>query len=142
MDDSNDPSREKTIAIASNSVLEAIQHEKRISFSAEKCELLKMNCNNSFKVNGIGIKVVESARYLADLFNIKRDNSDMCRERHLKAEDTSVELCLLSRGLSFRIRKVENMLILYKTVFMPRLIYNCEAWSNLKATDYKIVQSA
>ena len=25
---------------------------------------------------------------------------------------------------------------------MPRLIYNCEAWSNLKAADYKILQSA
>ena len=23
---------------------------------------------------------------------------------------------------------------------MPRLMYNCETWSNLKAADYKIVQ--
>ena len=144
VDDIADPSREKASAIASNSVLEAIQHEKRISFSAEKCELLKINCNNSdgFKVNGIGIKVVESARYLGDLFNIKGDNSDICRERHLKAEGTSVELCSLSRGLSFGIRQIESMLILYKTVFVPRLIYNCEAWSKLKAADYKILQSA
>ena len=44
-------------------------------------------------MNGIGIKVVESAWYLGDLFNIKGDNSDMCRERHLKAKGTSVELC-------------------------------------------------
>ena len=59
-------------AITSNSVLEAIQHEKRISFSAAKCELLKINCNdNDFKVNSMGIKVVESSRYLDDLFNIK-----------------------------------------------------------------------
>ena len=79
-DDIADPSREKASAIAkNNSVLEAIQHEKRISFSAEKCELLKINCNNSdgFKVNGIGIKVVEFAWYLGDLFNIKGDNSDV-----------------------------------------------------------------
>ena len=62
VDDIADPSREKASVIASNSVLEAIQHEKRTSFSAEKCELLKINCNNSdgFKVNGIdiGIKLV------------------------------------------------------------------------------------
>ena len=86
-----------------------------------------------FKVNGIGIKVVESAQYLGDLFNIKGDNSDTCRERHLNAKGTSVELCSLSRGLSFGIRQIESMLILYKTVFVPRLIYNCEAWSNLTA---------
>ena len=124
--------------------MEAIQHEKGISFSAEKCELLKINCTNSdgFKVNGIGIRVVESARYLGDLFNIKGDNSDMCRERHLKAKGTSVELCSLIRGLSFGIRQIESMLILYKTVFVPRLIYNCEAWPNLKAADYKLLQSA
>ena len=79
VDDIADPSREKASPIA-------VQHEKRISFSAEKCELLKIYCNNSdgFKVNGIGIKVVKSAQYLGDLFNIKGDNSDMCRERHLK----------------------------------------------------------
>ena len=81
VDDIDDPSREKVSAIASNSVLEPIQHEKRICFSAIKCELLKINCNNSdgFKVNGMGIKVVEFARYLGDPFNTKGDNSDMCR---------------------------------------------------------------
>ena len=41
-----------------------VQHQKRISFRTEKCELLKINCtdNDGFKVNGIGIKVAESAR--------------------------------------------------------------------------------
>ena len=34
------------------------------------------------------------------------------------------------------------MLILYKTVFVLRLIYSCEAWSNSKAADCKILQSA
>ena len=71
-------------------------------------------------------------------FKITGDNSDMCMERHLKAKGTTVELCSLSRGLSFGIRQIESMLILYKT----RLIYNCEAWSNLKAADYNILQSA
>ena len=63
VDDIADPSREKASAIASSSVLEAIQHEQSISFPAEKCEPSKINCNNidGLKVNGIGIKVVESA---------------------------------------------------------------------------------
>ena len=34
VDDIADPSREKATAIASNSVLEVIQHEKRISFTS------------------------------------------------------------------------------------------------------------
>ena len=73
VDDIADNGRDKASATASNSVLEAIKHKMRISFSAEKCELLKINCNNSdgFKVNGIGIKVVESARYLGEILTSK-----------------------------------------------------------------------
>ena len=107
MDDIADASGDKADVIARNYVLEGIRHEKQISFLAEKCELLKINCNNNdgFKLNDVGIKVVESAQCLGDPFNIKGDSSDTCREIHLKAGGTSVELCSLSRGLSFGIRQ-------------------------------------
>ena len=42
VDDLADPNRDKQSALASNAVLQAIQHEKRLAFSAEKCELLKL----------------------------------------------------------------------------------------------------
>ena len=114
VDDIADPSRDKTRAVASNSVLEAIQHEKRISFSAEKCELLKINCNNDdgFKVNGIGIKVVQSLSGILATFLTSKQIT--CRERHLKAKGTSFELCSLNRGLSFGIRQIESMLYCIK----------------------------
>ena len=41
--DDLDPNRDKQSAQASNAVLQAIQHKKRLTFSAEKCELLKIN---------------------------------------------------------------------------------------------------
>ena len=34
------------------------------------------------------------------------------------------------------------MLILYQCVFLPRLIYNCESWSNVTDKDYQALQSA
>ena len=37
---------------------------------------------------------------------------------------------------------MENILILYPSVFLPRLIYNCESWSNMTPKDYKVLQSA
>ena len=43
VDDLADPNRDKQSAIASNAVLETSQHEKRLIFSAEKFELLKIN---------------------------------------------------------------------------------------------------
>ena len=43
VDDLADPDRDKQSTLASNAVLEAIQHEKRLTFATEKCELLKIN---------------------------------------------------------------------------------------------------
>ena len=34
------------------------------------------------------------------------------------------------------------MLVLYKAVFLPQLIYNCEAWSNLDKDDYMMLQNS
>ena len=34
------------------------------------------------------------------------------------------------------------MLVLYKAVFLPRLIYSCEAWSNLNKDDYMMLQNS
>ena len=34
------------------------------------------------------------------------------------------------------------MLLLYKTVFISRLIYNCEAWSNLTPKNYLTLQAS
>ena len=43
VDELADPNRDKQSALASNAVLQAIQHEKQLTFSAEKCELFKIN---------------------------------------------------------------------------------------------------
>ena len=32
------------------------------------------------------------------------------------------------------------MLILYKSMFLPRLIYNCETWSNMPKNDHETLQ--
>ena len=39
-------------------------------------------------------------------------------------------------------KQIESMLLLYKTVFIPRLIYNCEAWSDLTPKDYLTLQAS
>ena len=71
VDDLADPNRDKQSALASNAVLQAIQHEMRLAFSAEKCELLKINSKDDkcLKVNGRSMKQVDVACYLGDHFN-------------------------------------------------------------------------
>ena len=94
---------------------------KAVDFSAERCELLKISSKDDtcFSVNGRSMKQVDVACNLGDHFNRQGNNSYLCKERVTKAKGTIIELCS------------PYILLLYKTVFIPRLICNCEAWSNL-----------
>ena len=59
------------------------------------------------------------------------NNFDMILERTQKAVGTIIELFSLSEVAIFGKYQVSNQITLYKTVFLPRLQYNCETWTNL-----------
>ena len=88
------------------------------------------------------MKQVDVACYLGDHFNHQSNNSDLCEERVTKAKGTIIELCSLCKGVNIENKQIESMLLLYKTVFISRLIYNCEAWSNLTPKDYLTLQAS
>ena len=115
-----------------------------MTFSAEKCELLKINSKDDtcLKVNARSMKQVDVACYLGDHFNCQGNNSDLCEERVTNVKDSIIELCSLCKGINMENRQIETMLLLYKTVFIPRLIYNCEARSNLTPKDCLTLQAS
>ena len=140
-----DPNSDRNSALASNRIIEQIQHEKRISSSFEKCELLKMNSKykqGNIMVNGENIKTVDTARCLGDKSNSKENYTLLCKDRVDRAKCSTFELIALCREVKFGTRQIGNMLILYQSVFLPRLIYNCESWSNMTPKDYKVLRSA
>ena len=57
-----------------------------------------------------------------------------------RARGSIHELLALCREVTFGTQQIETMLILYQSIFFPRLIYNCE--SNLRTKDYQALQSA
>ena len=146
VDDIADPNSDRNSALAINIIIEQIQHDKRIRFSFEKCELLKMNSKykqGNIMVNGESIKTVDTAKYLGYKFSSKGNYTDLCKDAVDRAKGSTFELIeSLSREVKFGTRQIENMLILYQSVFLPRLIYNCESWSNMTLKDYKALQSA
>ena len=87
------------------------------------------------------MKQVDVACYLGDHFDRQGNNSDLCKERITKAKGIIIELCSLCKGIHMENKQIESMLLLYKTVFIPRLIYNCEAWSDLRLKDYLTLQT-
>ena len=145
LDDIADPNNDEVSAKFSNNIVEQIQYEKRLTLSSEKCELLKVNSrckHGSITVNGENIKSVGVAWYLGDQFNSKGDYVDLCKERVGRAKGSTFELIALCREVKFGTRQIESMLILYQSVFLPRLICNCESWSNMTDKDYQALQSA
>ena len=77
---------------------------------------------------------------VGDVFNDKGDNTALCKDRADKAVSTIIELFSICKEVNFGKFKISNLLTFYQSVFILRLIYNCEAWSNLKAKDYQVLQ--
>ena len=66
----------------------------------------------------------------------------MWKDRHNKVKGIIMELFALSKSIKFGIKQIESLLLLYKTKFLPRLIYDCEAWSGLTTNDLKTLKSS
>ena len=103
------------------------------SLNSESSNYLFLYRTSSFKRRGV---------YLDDKFNSKGNYTDLCKDRVDRAKGSTFELIALCREVKFSTRQIENVLMLYQSVFLPRLIYNSESWSNITPIDYKTLQSA
>ena len=88
------------------------------------------------------MEVKDSFRYLGDIFSSKGDNMAMIEKRMKRSVGSTIELISLCKEVQFGDSQINNMLLLYQSIFWPRLIYNCEAWSNISENDYKQLQNA
>ena len=134
VDDLADPSHNIQSASASNQIIEQIQHEKRLKFSSRNCELLVIGqvedqCN--LEVNNTTIKQVQHVKYLGDLINSQGNNCDLIKSRIDRSYGSFTELISICQDAYFGSKQIEIMLLLYRSVYLPRLIYNCESWSKL-----------
>ena len=106
VDDLADPNSDKNFAYESNLINHNVQKEKRIKFSSEKCELLKINSvddKENIIVNDTPIKQVHVSKYLGDHFNAKGNNTDMCKERTAKAKGSTIELISLCKEVNLSV---------------------------------------
>ena len=66
----------------------------------------------------------------------------MIEERIKRSVGSTIELISLCKEVQFGDSQINNVLSLYQSIFLPCLIYNCEAWSIISENDYKQLQSA
>ena len=129
----------------SNKLIENIQHAKRLDFSSKKCELLKVGSKSSdwlIYVNNKSITNSECTKYLGDHFNSFDTSSDLVDARVKQAKGSTTELIVMCKEAQFSSNQLSAMLLLYRSVFLPRLIFNCETWSILTKSEVKLLQKA
>ena len=88
------------------------------------------------------MKVEETFKYLGDTFNSKGNNVALCKHRVDKSVGSIIEIISLCKETNFGKHQIFSMMVMYQSVFLPRLIYNCESWSNLTHKDISNLQGA
>ena len=98
------------------------------------------NCN--LEVNSTTIKRVEHVKYLGDFINSLGNNFDLIKSGVDRSYGSVTELIAMCKEAYFGSKQIEIMLLLYRSVYLPRLIYNCESWSKLTKNDICELQKA
>ena len=145
VDDIADPNNGYFEALKSNQTISSIQNRKRLTFSAEKCKILKINStynSSSLFLSGVKLEADPQFRYLGDIFNNKGNISSLCEDRAQKATGSSYEIISLCKESVLGNTQISDMILLYHTVSIPRLIYNSESWSNLSSENYVLLQKS
>ena len=60
----------------------------------------------------------------------------MIKDRVGKAVGTTNEIISLCKEVNYGKNQISNMLLLHRSIFIPRLIYNCETWTKVILKDY------
>ena len=97
VDDIADPNNGYFEVLKSNQTISSIQKRKRLTFSAEKCKILKINStdnSSSLFLSGIKLEADPLFKYLGD----KGNNSSLCEDRAQKAQAPAMKLFHYARS--------------------------------------------
>ena len=67
-------------------------------------------------------------------------NSDFVDARVEKAKGSTIEVIAMCKEAHFSSDQLSALLLLYRSVFLPRLIFNCETWSILTRSEVESLQ--
>ena len=77
---------------------------------------------------------------MGDHVNSNGSNSDLIDARVKKAQGSVIELISICKEGQFSLNQISAMFLLYRSVFLPRLIFNFETWSNLTNQEVESLQ--
>ena len=80
----------------------------------------------SIYVNKKSVTNSDCTKYLGDYVNSNGSNTDLIDARVIKAQGSVIELISICKEVQFSLNQISAMFLLYRSVFLPRLIFNCE----------------
>lgn len=86
------------------------------------------------------MEVVTTMKYLGDTFNNKGNNTHLIDDRKRRGTVAMIQIEVLIGEYPLGIHTVNVNLMLYKSLFIPSILFNAQAWSRLLDRDTKPLQ--
>ena len=142
VDDTTDLNDDINETIESNHEIVNFAKSKRLSLNHPKCGLLTINkrphhSNPTLKIGDGTIPQITTSKLLGDIINEKGSNVDMINDKTKKAQAALTNCLSLCNEVTLGLFFVKSSLILYQSVFLATLLFNCQVWRNLTKTELK-----
>ena len=82
-------------------------------------------------ISGKNMREVEKAEYLGDTFNRLGNNWDLIESRVNKGQSCLVNAMSLCGDVTLGVYSIQTLLLLYRSMFIPVVLYNAQAWANI-----------
>ena len=133
--------------IVSHESFQRFSTSKRLESNPGKCKLMIINKKKTdscptLVIKGHVIKEVESVKMLGDVFNCKGNNSDLVSGKVNTCKAVIASIFAVCNEITFGMHYMRVMYLLYKTVFIPSMLFNSQAWSNISSANITTLQTS
>ena len=145
IDDTTDVNDEVNEVDLSHQEVVNFSKSKRLSIKYCKCALLTINkkthhSNPKLNIGQGVIPQVKCTKCLGDMVNDKGNNVDLVEHKVANAKAAMVNCLSLCNEVTLGLYFVTSAIILYQSVFLATLLFNCQAWRKLSNEDYRKLQ--
>ena len=142
VDDTTDLNDDINEAIESNEEIVNFSKGKRLSLNHPKCGILTVNnklhhSSPTLTVGSGTVPHIQSAKLVGDIINEKGNNSDMINEKIKNAKAALTNCLAMCNEVTMGLFFVKSSMILYQSVFLGTLLFNCQSWRNLTKSNLK-----
>ena len=140
VDDISDLSYSREDAVRNHDNAIIFSRMKKLSFSKTKCKTIIVNRSKGdippdLYIDGEKIESVPKVTYLGDVINEKGNNKDLIDDRLQRGTSAMIRIEALVKETCLGIYTIQVHLLLYRSLFIPCVLFNSQTWSNLLDSD-------